>query len=135
MVAQSHTFGIGRVLRVFAYALLAAAGLVLFIIGDEVFPIMSAAFWTWTFMCWFLVIGGVASALGQATKHWTGEFIGLPLVGSALIVFGVLQGGLSQWELVGVPGVALLWAFGLVLIGRWRDIAKLVRAAPQKRAR
>lgn len=135
MVAQSQTFGIGRVARVLAYALMAGAGIVLFIIGDEVFPIMSAAFLTWTFMCLFLAVGGAASALGQATKRWTGEFIGLPLVGSALIVFGVLQGGLAQWTLYGVPSVALLWAFGLVLIGRWRDIAKLVHAAPKKGAR
>lgn len=122
--------GTGRVMRVLAYLLLALGGAVLMQqLGSAPLPIVKPL---WYVLGVWLVIGGLASLAGQLARRWTGEFVGLPLIGSALIGFGLLQANLYDWSIEVATSTALLWAFGLIVLSRWRDVLALYRAAPRR---
>jgi hypothetical protein len=55
--------------------------------------------------------------------------VGLPLIGSALLGFSLLQLNLTGYSLQMVPSTALLWSFGLLVLARWRDVHTLYRTA------
>lgn len=115
-----------RSLRSFAYAALAVGGLVLLpVLGS--FP--GAVVGLWSVMAAWMILGGLVSLAGQLSRRWTGEFVGLPLLFSALFGFGVLQGNITDWPLAVVPSVAILWAFSLSLAARWLDVSALYRAS------
>jgi len=124
--------GVGRGMRVAAYALALAAGVVLATQLDDIPGVVAPL---WYAMTAELALGSLLGLIGQLSRRWTGEFVGLPLMGSALVGFGILQANLYAWALAAAPSTALLWAFGLLMLSRWRDVLLMVRAAPQREAR
>lgn len=121
-----HMHGVGRATRIVAYACMVIGGATLAPQIDDTVGIVAPL---WYVMVVWLVLGGLASMVGQVVHRWTGEFVGLPLVGSALLGFGVLQANVMDWSWSVVPSTALLWSFGLVMLSRWRDVLYLYRAA------
>lgn len=121
--------GVGRIARAVAYALIAVAGVLTFVAVFDVAEIVKPLWWV---MSVWLVFGGLSSFAGQLVKRWTGEFVGLPLIGSSLFGFSLLQLNLYGWTLDMVPSTALLWAFALIVLSRWRDVYALYRAAPRR---
>lgn len=112
-----------RVMRTVAYISIALAGMAMILL--DVFN-----GWYQT-MGWFAVIGGLFAAFGTATGRWIGEYVGLPLLASAMFAFAVLTyrdtWGQAGW--VSFPSVMLLTAYGILLTSRWLDVAAVVRAA------
>lgn len=116
-------------MRITAYALIAAGGIVLAAVVDELAALLHIKDWLWWLMCAWLIVGGLSSLAGAVARRWVGEFVGLPLAGAALLGFALLQGRVNQWSVFSIPSVALLGAFGLLLLSRWRDVVTLYRAA------
>lgn len=127
MIVASSSSG-ARVMRVVAYVLLVIGGIVLMTQLDNWSPIIIEPLW-YVLASW-LGIGGVLACAGSLARRWTGEFVGLPLIASALIGLGVLQANLEGWSIEIATSTALLWAFGLLVLSRWRDVVTLYRAAP-----
>lgn len=84
-----------------------------------------------TVMSWFLVVGGITSMLGAATGRWVGEFVGLPLLGSSFIVFGLLSlaESFGVTPYIAVANMALLAGFAVVMSVRWRTVLAVFRLA------
>lgn len=78
----------------------------------------------------FLVVGGVLSAYGAATDRWIGEHTGLPLLWAAFGVYSVILA--SVLAPASVVASLAIGAFGLLLFGRWRDIAAVRREATRQ---
>jgi hypothetical protein len=121
-----------RRFRIFGYLLLAAAGTFL-ILANELFVYQP---WIWTTMAGFLALGGTLCAIGQWKRIWPPEYIGLPLVWTAMLVFTVLQ--LAQWKdssgvmlYLGIANTSLLLAYSILLFSRWLDVAAVFRAAKE----
>jgi len=116
----------GRWLRAAGYLGITIAGIALILVDG--FP-----FW-YTIMGYWCLVGGAFSCLGKVTGRWAGEFIGLPLVGSAMIAFALMTyrdaWDAEQW--IAVPSIALLAAYGSILLGRWADVAAIGRAARER---
>ena len=112
------------VLRTVAYVAIALSGLAI-ILTD--FPIF------YTIMGWWCLVGGLCSSMGSATGRWVGEFVGLPLLSSAMLTFAGLTYR-DSWDAVGwvsIPSVLLLFAYGVLLAGRWLDVQAVGRAAKE----
>lgn len=121
--------GSGRAMRVAAYMLLVVGGITLITQLDSwELPVIKPL---WYVLAVWLGLGGALSCVGQIARRWTGEFVGLPLIASALIGLGVLQANLASWSIEVWTSTALLWGFGLIVLSRWRDVLALYRAAPQ----
>lgn len=119
--------GWGRMVRVVCYALLPVAGVALaWQVGQGIPGIQEPLWWV---MCGWLGLGGLFALLGQVFRRWTGEYVGLPLIGSALLGFSLLQLNLYGYSLDLVPSTALLWSFALLVFARWRDVHTLYRVA------
>lgn len=116
-------------LRASGYALAAAAGVVLAFLVDDMVAPLGIIPWLWWVMCAWLVIGGLLSLGGTLARRWLGEYVGLPLASAAMVGFALLQGQASGWTVFAIPSVALLGAFGLLLLSRWRDVTALYRVA------
>lgn len=114
-----------------AYSLLCVSGIVIpFVLRD----VGVEHELTWAALSIWLLVGGLACAVGQFSGRYLGEYTGLPFVMTALVGFGGLQLAISNGELAAVPGVAMMWAFGLLTFARWNDIRHLFRSARRKRA-
>lgn len=120
-----------RRFRITGYLLLAIAGVALIVANDMfVFHV-----WIWTTMAAFLALGGTLCAIGQFLRIWPPEYIGLPLVWTAMLVFTILQ--LGQWEgststvviALGIANTSLLLGFSILLFSRWMDVGAVYRAA------
>lgn len=118
--------GLTRGMRIVAYALMVVAAVVLVV---QVGGWPDVTVWLWQLMCAWLAAGGALCLLGQLTRTWVGEYVGLPLAGSALLGFAILQGNVADWTPQVIPSLALLGAFGLLLFSRWRDVSALYRVA------
>ena len=83
------------------------------------------------FMAWFLVVGGLVSAWGSAKAHWPGEFIGIPLLASALTVFSfaVLSQNVGSYPWIAWGNFLLLMAVVVMLAVRWRVVLAIYQAA------
>lgn len=115
--------GVTRVMRTVAYIAIALAGAAMLFL--DVFN-----GWYQT-MGWFAILGGLSAAFGTATGRWIGEYVGLPLLASAMFAFAVLTYR-DTWDQAGwvaFPSVMLLTAYGTLLTSRWLDVAAVVRAA------
>ena len=80
-----------------------------------------------------MVIGAVLALAGAVLDRWIGEFVGLPMLAAALLVFGTTLIALSG----GAPGRG---SFGLVLmallfvcVGRWQQLWRFVRTEVRRR--
>lgn len=78
----------------------------------------------------FLAVGGLLSAYGAATDRWIGEHVGLPLLWAAFGVYAVILASVLVPRSI-VASLAL-GAFGLLLYGRWRDVAAVRREATRQ---
>lgn len=108
--------------RAGAYGMLAGAGGTIFYVGDP-YP------WRYVAMGLFLAVGATMCLLGQITDRWLGELMGLPLVGTAMMVFAVLTLRDSGWSEYTAPSIFVLTAFGLLFVLRWTDQFMLARNA------
>lgn len=124
MITTMH--GAGRAMRVTAYLLLTVVGAWTFYQVGDVENIDRPLWWA---MAAWMGAGGVLSLAGQVSRRWTGEFVGLPLLGTSLIGFAVLQASLHDWSLGIFSSTALLMSFGLILLSRWRDVLVMYRTA------
>lgn len=122
-----------RWLRTVAYLLLATAG-VLFI-ASPLFRSLSGTIAE--VMAWFLVGGGVLSAIGSASTRWFGEFTGLPLLGTAFLVFGLvsLRDGWEATPYIAVGRFCLLSGVAVVMAARWRTVFAIYRIAVRFRGK
>lgn len=114
--------------RVSGYGMLVLAGSILATYG----PPFTGAYWIMGSM---LAIGASFACLGGLFDLWFGEFVGMPLMLSALLAFAYLT-FIDGWDAVGwvvVPSVALLASFGTLMLARWLDLFSLVRASIHKR--
>lgn len=121
-----------RKYRVVGYAFLAAAGVALVVAND--FYVFQK--WIWTTMAVFLVLGGSLCALGQWKRIWPPEYMGLPLVWTAMGVFTILQAVSMQGTTgiafaLGLGNLSLLASFATLLFSRWLDVAAVYRAAKE----
>lgn len=110
--------------RAAAYLLLLVAGVVL---PYRVFAVGVEHSWTWALLCAWLIAGGTLAAAGQLSGTYLGEYVGQPLIVSALAGFGVLQ--LVIAGPAAIPAVAILWSFALLVAARWRDVVRVFRAS------
>lgn len=112
-----------RVCRSIGYLAIAASGS--FILFLDIFGPYYKTMGAWC------LVGGVCSFVGAATDRWGGEYMGLPLVGSAMVTFAVLtyrdSWAVAHW--VAVPSILLLVGYGVLLAGRWVDVAEVARSA------
>ena len=116
--------------RAFAYFLLAAGGLIIWV--DPTRQMDGVPFlvrWVWT---GFLVVGGLASMLGAITDHWRYEFAALPLlvVGFGGMVFVLVAGGGSTARLA-----FACWLASIVVqtLRRWGGLWKFANALRRAR--
>lgn len=108
-----------------AYFLFVSAG-VLILLSPELGTVYGRS---GVVMAWFLVVGGVASFLGCATRHWVGEFVGGPLLVVGIASLG-LEGWLTSHEVYPwIAGANLALLFGIASIGiaRWRVVLSVYR--------
>lgn len=75
----------------------------------------------------FLLVGGLASAIGAITERWIGEYVGLPLLASVFAVYGVAAVA-SGRETSYAAGAAFV-GIALLFMGRWVDVAAVRRLA------
>lgn len=125
-MVMANSRGSARVMRLVSYFLMVIGGSV---VWSQVYGLTGITKPLWWVMAGWLVIGGSACFIGQLARRWTGEFVGLPLIGSSLIGFSLLQLNVVGYVLEMVPSTALLWAFALLLFSRWRDVSSLYRIA------
>ena len=114
-------------LRVLAYALMATAGFFLLLSPflTDVYNTAAEA------MAWFLLIGGVVSAVGCASDRWWGEYIGTPLLISSFSVFAVITfiGTYPELPHLAIGNAALLSSVVAGLASRWRHAQVIYRLA------
>lgn len=81
----------------------------------------------------FFVAGGIFSAYSILRGRWTGEAFGLPLSSTALAVYAIILVmrffGTLPRTLPMLASAALLFSFALLLLARWLEVLRLLRAA------
>lgn len=86
----------------------------------------------------FLVAGGLSSAGGRLMSRWAGEFVGLPLLGTAFLIYtvSILYTTVTSGRYTGFPaGLALAAIFALVAT-RWFEVNQIrLEAVKEARAR
>lgn len=107
-----------RLSRSTAYLLCMVGGLLLLaspLLGDAYGPIAEI-------MAWFLAVGGVCAAIGSIFEFWWGEFVGLPLLGSAFGIFGILVWNTNHETApyLAAGNMCILMAFAVFMSARWR---------------
>lgn len=119
-----------RRFRAAGYAALGTGGVILTVVSLATGDVLRA--WVlWPILGALLALGSLASLFGAATNRWTGEYVGLPMVASALFAFGVLRGMDGHWSLVGVPAI-FLCGVGVLIVARWLDVDTLRRASERE---
>lgn len=120
-----------RPLRVLAYSLLAAGAGVL--LADPTRSLQGqgiAIRWVWS---GFLLAGTLLAIYGSIRDRHLGEFIGLPLLITALAVFVVL---LSAAHTTGSIAFAFIIAsLVVVMTSRWLDLWRLIAASTRAERR
>lgn len=106
-----------------SYLLFAISGL-MFLISDLLVPTYGI---TAEVMAWFLMIGGALSSIGSATMRWVGEFLGLPLLGTSLVVLGmeILGHSYAAAPLLSLGNVTLLSGIAGIMVTRWRMVVAI----------
>jgi hypothetical protein len=116
-----------RVMRSLAYTLIGLGGFLL-----AVSPLVEAAYGALgQIMAWFLWWGGLIAASGAATVRWYGEFVGLPLIGPAFAILGILiwRSGYAAAPYIATANLLLLLAFSVLILVRWRVVLAVFRIA------
>lgn len=120
-----------RPLRVLAYGLLAAGAGVLLVDPTRSLRGQSIQIrWVWSA---FLLVGTLLAVYGSAWDRYIAEFIGLPLLMTALLVFVVL---LAAGHTTGSIAFGCFLASLLVVLhSRWLDLWKLLGASTRAERR
>lgn len=116
----------GRLLRVIGYAGIAIAGGML----AYALPLGSED-GVYVILCAWMGLGGVLCSVSSAFGRWVGEWIGLPMIASAMIVFAILSGR-DGWTMVTVANGILLAGLALIFTARWRDVAAIYRSEAKR---
>lgn len=132
IVAHSRS----RRFRIAGYGLLAVSGVAL-AIAHDLFVFHE---WTWITMSTFLTVGGLLCSFGQWKRIWPPEYMGLPLIWSAMFVFTFLNvttiaDAEGVYALLAVANTSLLLGFSVLVFSRWLDVAAVYRAAKEVRER
>lgn len=115
-----------RALRGLAYAMLALAGACGFVLWPRTLgSLLGLMTFVWAA---FLLVGGLLGVWGSLWDRWLGELAGIPLLVSALCVYGTALWVSGRTAVAGAIG-SLMWALAFSLLGRWRDVRGLVKAA------
>jgi hypothetical protein len=121
---QSRTI---RWLRTLGYGLISLSGLLLLL--SPLFPADNIGR-IGNIMAWFIMVGGAIACAGSATSRWFGEFIGLPLLVSAFLVFSILTiYDFDTAPYIVVANIALLVGLSMLLTARWRYVFAIYRVA------
>lgn len=114
-----------RPLRILAYALLAAGATVL--LADPTRSLEGQSVltrWVWSA---FLLAGTLLATYGSWRDRYLAEFMGLPLLMTALFVFVVLL--VAGWTTGSVAFACFLGSLFVVMFSRWLDLWRLVSAS------
>lgn len=76
----------------------------------------------------FLTAGGGLSLISPTRNTWFGELLGLPLLSTSNVVFGLSLLGYGKTAAAIAIGLVFL-GFGFGLLGRWFDIRRLAGIA------
>lgn len=117
--------------RVAGYALLTLTG-----VGAALWPpeALHAALGPVTYV-WaaYMTLGGLCAALGAATDWWLGEFVGLPLVWTALPVWAFALILYADQEPYKATAALAITATAVLTWERWLDVRAAARAGWQVR--
>lgn len=103
-----------------SYLMFSLSGL-LFILSD----ILASAYGpTAEFMAGFVGVGGLLCAMGSASLRWVGEFVGLPLLGTGLIVLAIQYWWVNEemYPFISAANLLLLFAVAGIMLTRWRMV-------------
>lgn len=116
-----------RVLRPIAYALMALAGGLLFL-SPQLRELDSTVIYV---MSGFLAGGGIACLYGAIRQEWVGEFVGLPLLIAAFLVFALVQTGSTAQRapFMALANLSLMLSITATLGGRWREVKAVYRVS------
>lgn len=75
----------------------------------------------------FLFVGSMLSLLGVLTDRWIGEYVGLPLLGTAMPVLGLLvaKTAFNAFPYGSVSILLMFLGFGWLFSSRWRSIVAI----------
>lgn len=69
----------------------------------------------------FLALGGLLAAMAVIFDNWALLAVGLPLMASAFLAFGVLEVSRDPtWP--NMPSYVMLFSFGWIMTSRWLDV-------------
>ena len=120
-----------RPLRVIAYGLLATGAGVL--LADPTRSLEGQAIWTRWVWSAFLLAGTLLAIYGSWRDRYLAEFVGLPLLMTALSIFVVLLGVAHTTGSIAFG--CFLGSLIVVMCSRWLDLWRLVGAATRAERR
>lgn len=106
----------GRWVRFTGYAGIAVSGIILAV----ELPLGTAG-GLYVLLSGWMGLGGLLCAAGMLLDRWSGEFIGLPLLSTAMAAFGGVTVQATHWNGYGIANFCLLVGLGLLFGGRWLD--------------
>ena len=116
-----------RIVASLSYLLFTASGILL-VLSAKLALIYGT---TAEVMAWFMAVGGVACSWGSISRRWVGEFVGLPLLGTAMMVLGLLiwMTSAAHAPFIALGNAFLLFAVAGIMLTRWRLVLAIYRAA------
>jgi hypothetical protein len=122
----SRTSKIARISWAVAYAFFTLAGVLAFFTPSQLIldALVSTLVYSWSA---FLLVGAALSLGGKAANSWVGEIIGLPLLATSNVIFGITlcwKGANTFSYAIG----GIFVGFGVVCLGRWIELRSVARA-------
>jgi hypothetical protein len=119
-MTQANKPVVRRALRIWMYGMLAIAGVAgLYVQSPTLSNALGILTYAWAI---FLILGGLCGLVACITDRWIFEFAGLPLLVSALTVYGVALAAFPPITSVKVAIGALMLSSAASLAVRWRDL-------------
>lgn len=112
-------------LRALMYSFFMASGVsALFVPSPSLAAVLGLINYVWAA---FMIAGGLLGAVGSVTDRWLGELMAVPLLTSALSVYGIALWITSPTNATRVAIGTLMLASAAGLAARWRDVHALSR--------
>ena len=75
----------------------------------------------------FLVAGGGLSAAGRILGRWAGEFVGIPLLAAAFVIYAaaILYTTIASGLYTGFPAASALAALFAIVAARWAEVNQI----------
>lgn len=72
----------------------------------------------------FLILGGLASAVGRILGRWVGEFVGIPLLAFAFLIYAcsIIYTTIMSGRLTGITAGLALGALFCLVAARWFEV-------------